>query len=609
MICTPTNVPSKDEIDIDALRAKYYAERDKRLNPKGGAQYINDGPGDLHDLYNHDPHMPIQPRDPVIEDLDVAVLGAGFSGVMAGYYLHQQGITNFRNIDHAGDFGGVWYWNRYPGIQCDNESYCYLPLLEETEFMPSRRFAPGPEIMGYIRLIAEKNHFAHKALFHTLITSLVWDEKIQRWHVKTDRGDDIRARFVIMGQGVLNMPKLPGISGIARFKGKMFHTSRWEYDYTGGSCENPVLDKLKDKRVAIVGTGATAIQAVPFLAKYAKHLYVVQRTPSCVDERPNPPTDPEWLKSLMPGWQRERIANFQRFSQEVPLPGEPDLVCDFWTEINRNLLAELAAEGNPQLTPEEYAARREIVDYQVMERFRRRVDAAIKDPELAEKLKAYYRFLCKRPLSSDTYYPCFNQENVTLIDTSETQGLQEVTETGFRQDGVEYEVDCIIWASGFEVSSELEKRWGFEAIDGRDGKSLYDFWRDGPHTFQGNMARGFPNLFVIGYIQGALNGSVTEQFGKQCLHSAYIIAETMHRGKKVVEPSAEAQAAYEKHFAEVEVDTSAFQAECTPSYFSNEGQKNAPWQLFRAYGLGWDAFQTMLSDWRAEGNMEGLELA
>ena len=398
MDCQPTDVPPREEIDIPALRAKYYAERDKRLNPKAGAQYINDGPGDLHDLYNHDPHMAVAPRDPIIEDLDVAVLGAGFSGIMAGYYLKKQGLTSFRNIDHAGDFGGVWYWNRYPGIQCDNESYCYLPLLEETGFMPSRRFAPGPEIMGYCKLMAETHGFADQALFHTLITSLTWDEDIQRWHVRTDRGDDLRARFVIMGGGVLNMPKLPGISGIAKFKGKMFHTSRWEYDYTGGSCENPTLSKLKDKRVAIVGTGATSIQAVPHLADYCKELYVVQRTPSCVDTRPNPLTDESWMKSLQPGWQKERIANFQRYAQEAPLPDDTDLVCDFWTEINRNLQAWNEAEPMAEFTMEEFMERREVVDYQVMERFRRRVDETISDPELAEQLKAYYRFLCKRPL-------------------------------------------------------------------------------------------------------------------------------------------------------------------------------------------------------------------
>jgi cation diffusion facilitator CzcD-associated flavoprotein CzcO len=450
MTCQPTNTPPAEELDIPALRARYYAERDKRLNAKAGEQYVKNIPGEMHDLYNSDPHMPVTPREPLVEDLDVAILGAGFGGVMAGHYLATEGITNFRNIDHAGDFGGVWYWNRYPGIQCDNESYCYLPLLEETGFMPSRRFAPGPEIMGYVRQIAEKYGFADKGLFHTLITSITWDESIKRYRIATDRGDDIRAKFVIMACGVLNMPKLPGIKGIEQFKGKMFHSSRWEYDYTGGSCDNPVLEKLKDKRVAIVGTGATAIQAVPHLAEYAKQLYVVQRTPSCVDERPNPPTDQDWLKTLEPGWQAERIANFQRHAMETPIPGEPDLVCDFWTEVNRNLFAQFLAEGFPE-NPEEFMAKREVVDYQVMERFRRRVDAAVSDPELAEKLKPYYRFLCKRPLSSDTFYPALLKPNVTLIDSSETQGLERITEKGFVQDGVEYEVDCIIFASGFEV--------------------------------------------------------------------------------------------------------------------------------------------------------------
>ncbi len=268
----------------------------------------------------------------------------------------------------------MWYWNRYPGIQCDNESYCYLPLLEEMGFMPSKKFADGWEIYEYARSIAAKFGFADKALFHTHINSLRWDEKLNRWRVGTNRGDDIRARFVIVACGVLNMPKLPSIPGIDKFKGKVFHTARWDYQYTGGSYGSPVLDKLADKRVAIVGTGATAIQAVPHLGKYAEQLYVVQRTPSSVDERPNPPTNPEWVKSLESGWQKQRQANFHRSAMEFLGPGETDLVCDIWTEITRNLHAQLAAEGWPQLTPQEFMARREVVDYGVMERLRHRID-------------------------------------------------------------------------------------------------------------------------------------------------------------------------------------------------------------------------------------------
>jgi cation diffusion facilitator CzcD-associated flavoprotein CzcO len=607
MTCNPTRTPLADEIDIAALREKYLHERDKRMNSAGGTQYVQPK-DDFADNYAHDPHMDVEPRDALSEDLDVAVLGAGWGGILAAYHLTNAGVSNFRNIDHAGDFGGVWYWNRYPGIQCDNDAYCYLPLLEETGFIPSQKFSNGAEIQGYCRQIAETFDFAEKALFHTLVTSVDWDERIQRWRIGTNRGDDIRARHVIMAAGVLNMPKLPGISGIDSFKGKMFHTARWDYAYTGGGYADPTLDGLKDKRVAIIGTGATSIQAVPHLAKYAKELYVVQRTPSSVDERPNPKTDPEWVKSLEPGWQKQRRDNFHRYAMEVPQPGEPDLICDIWTEINRNLAAKLAADANPDVTMEQFMATREVIDYQVMERLRRRVAEIVEDPQTAEALKPYYRAMCKRPLSSDDYYPVFNQPNVNLVDVSETKGVEAITEKGFVANGVEHEVDCLIFASGFEVSSDLERRWGIESFVGRDGQSIYDHWRQGPKTLHGLMTHGFPNQYYIGYIQGALNASVTEQFGEQGRHAAWIIAEALKQGVAVVEPTKEAQDGYVQHFADIEVDMSAFQRECTPSYFNNEGQVKAPWSLFRAYGHGWAAFQKVLSDWKSSGEMEGMSL-
>jgi cation diffusion facilitator CzcD-associated flavoprotein CzcO len=606
MKCEPTQTP--DEVNIPALREKYRQERDKRLNTEGQKQYVQPK-GEFADNYESDPHMPVTPRDPISEDLDVAILGAGWTGIMSGYHLQQAGVTTFRHIDHAGDFGGVWYWNQYPGLQCDNDAYCYLPLLEETGFMPSKKFADGHEIQAYCQLIAKKYDFYKGALFHTLTTSMRWDAKIQRWRIGTNRGDEIRARFVIMANGLLNIPKLPGIPGIHEFKGRMFHTARWDYQYTGGSRKNPVLDKLADKRVAIVGTGATAIQAVPFLGRYAKQLYVLQRTPSTIDERPNPPTDPEWVKTLKPGWQKERQANFHRAAMESFRPGEPDLVCDIWTEISRNLAAEFEAEGWPPLSFEEFMKRREVVDYRVMERLRARAAAIVKDPATAEALKPWYRFLCKRPLSNDDFYPTFNRPNVKLIDVSASQGVQEMTERGFMHDGVEYPVDCMIFASGFEVSSDLDRRWGINVLEGRGGKSIYEYWKNGPLTLHGIMTHGFPNQFFTGYIQGGLNASTTEQFGRQGYHIAYVISEALKRGAKVVEPTQEAQDAYVKHFHEVEFDSSQFQRECTPSYFTNEGQVKAPWALFRSYGPGWDAFQKLLADWRDKGDLEGLVLA
>lgn len=611
-----TDVPPPEEIDIPALREKYRQERDRRIRKEGQNQYERPV-GDFAHEYEGDPHKPVEPRDPVSRDIDVAVLGGGLSGIMASVALSKAGVSDFCNIDHAGDFGGVWYWNRYPGIQCDNDAYCYLPMLEEMGFMPSKKFADGPEIYRYCQSIAERFGLYRNALFHTLIRGLRWDNAIKRWRISTDRGDDIRARFVVMANGLLNIPKLPGIPGIHDFKGKMFHTARWEYDYSGGSCEDPVLDRLADKRVAIIGTGATAIQAIPYLGKYAKHLYVLQRTPSTVDLRRNPPTDPAWARYLKPGWQQERIENFHHAAMEAWLsPGEPDLIEDFWTEISRNIAGELEAEGWPELSPEEFMARREMMDYRVMERLRRRVDAVVEDPETAEALKPWYRFLCKRPLSNEEYLHTFNRPNVTLLDVSDTRGVERMTETGFVHRGEEFEIDCMIFASGFEVTSDLDRRWGFEVLEGRDGLSLYDHWSDGYQTLHGMMTRGFPNQFFVGYYQGGQNSTTTEQFGRQGQHIAYIIKTALDRDLAAVEPSQEAQDAWVSHVRETAIDISAFQQECPPSYFNNEGQPDLDsegkqklrWYLGEGYGPGWPAFQALLREWRDRGDLAGLEV-
>lgn len=615
MKCEPTNAPPAEEIDIPALREKYRHERDKRVRPEGQKQYVQPV-DDFAETYEGDPHMPVVPREPISKDIDVAVLGGGWSGLLAGVQLRKAGISNFCNIDHAGDFGGVWYWNRYPGIQCDNDAYCYLQMLEEMDFMPSKKFSDGWEIYEYIQSIAKRFELYNNALFHTLITGQRWDEGIKRWRITTDRGDEIRARFVIMANGLLNLPKLPGIPGIHEFKGKMFHTARWDYDYSGGSCKSPVLDKLADKRVAIIGTGATALQAIPYLGRYAKQLYVLQRTPSTVDARANPPTDPEWAKTLKPGWQSERQANFHRAAMELPLPGEPDLVCDFWTELNRNISAELETEGWPELTPEQYMERREVMDYRVMERMRRRVDAIVKDKETAEALKPWYRFLCKRPLSNADFYATFNRPNVELIDVSTTRGVECMTENGFVHNGVAYEIDCMIFASGFEVTSDLDRRWGIDVIEGRNGVSIYDHWADGYKTLHGMMTHGFPNQFFVGFYQGGLNSTTTQVFNRQGHHIAYIIKQALERGATVVEPSPEAQDEWVRHIRETAIDISQFQRECTPSYFNNEGQTQLDsdgkekyrWYLGESYGPGWDAFEQLMQDWRDKGDLEGLVL-
>jgi cation diffusion facilitator CzcD-associated flavoprotein CzcO len=606
MHCLPTEVPSADAIDIPALREKYVREKAKRIRKEGQAQYVPLYGAVVPDV-TADPHTPVAPRDALNEEIDALVIGAGWGGIMASFHLTQEGVSNIRNIDTAGDFGGVWYWNQYPGVQCDNDAYCYLPLLEEMGYMPSKKFSDGAEIQAYSKAIAARFGFADKALFHTQVTSLKWVESMQRWQVGTNRGDNISARFVVVASGVLNMPKLPSVKGIDQFKGKIFHTSRWDYAYTGGSYVNPVLDKLADKRVAIVGTGATAIQAVPPLAKYAKHLFVIQRTPSTVDARPNPATDPDWVASLEPGWQKARQANFHRGAQEIYQPGEVDQICDIWTEINRNLSTELAAAGK-EVSMEEFMAKREEMDFRVMERLRGRCDAMVSDPATAEALKPYYHHMCKRPLSSDAFYPVFNQSNVTLVDVSDAQGLEAMTENGFIANGVEHEIDCMIFASGFEVTSDLERRWSVGTFEGRDGLSIYDHWREGPATLHGITTHGFPNMGFIGYIQGGINSSVTEHFGRQGAHFAWIVGNALKKGVTVVEPSQAAQDAYVKTYNEIKLDVSAMLARCPPGYFNNEGAANNKWALFPGWGYGWDHFEGMLAEWRAKGDMEGMML-
>ena len=604
MKCEPTVTP--DDLDMAALREKYRRERDRRIRHDGQYQYLRTK-DEFADSYEADPYMPVLPRTPIVEDLDVAVLGGGFTGILAGVQLVKAGVTNCRIIEHAGDFGGVWYWNRYPGIQCDNDAYCYMPLLEETGYMPKKRFADGVEIHEHCRRIALQFGLYTRALFHTLVRSLRWDEGLKRWRISTNRGDEIRARFVVMAGGPLNRPKLPGIPGLTDFKGHMFHSARWDYAYTGGDRNNLVLDKLHDKRVAIVGTGASAIQIVPYLGRHAKQLYVLQRTAPSVDARPNPPTDPAWVKTLRPGWQKERQDNFQHGAIEGFRPGEPDLICDFWTEINRNLQATLAGRGWPDLTFEQRMAMREIEDYKVMERFRRRIDTIVKDQVTAESLKPWFRFHCKRPLSSDDYYPTFNRPNVKLIDVSATKGVERMIEEGFVQGGVEYEIDCLISATGFEVTSDLERRWGIAEIRGRDDVSLYDYWAEGYKTLHGVVSHGFPNLFFTGYVQGALYATTTEQFNRQGHHIAYIIREALARDIVALEPSEEAQNNWVAIVRPSTVFTEQLQSECPPGYLNNESGKFR-YYLGEYYTAGFAAFEKLLLDWRDRGTLQGLKL-
>ncbi len=607
--CGPTDPPA--DIDIPALREKYAAERAKRLRPDGADQYL-ELEDDLAEFYEVDPYTTVVERDPVVEDVDVVILGGGFAGLLAGAYLKKAGVEGIQVIEMAGDFGGVWYWNRFPGIQCDNDAYCYIPLLEELDFMPSKKFADGAEILQHCRNIGKHFGLYDGALFSTQVRELCWEDATQRWQISTDRGDEIRARFVVMAQGSYNRPKLPGIPGIKDFSGHVFHSARWDYDYTGGDADGG-LHKLADKRVALVGTGATGIQLVPHLGRDAKELFVFQRTPSSVDERSNPPTDAEWAAALQPGWQEERKRNFHNWSPFVGVVfGEPDLVCDFWTELGRNLTARIAASDDPaSVSIEQIMAFREEEDYKIMERLRRRVAEIVTDPGTAEALKPYYRFMCKRPTSSEHYLDTFNRPNVTLVDVSASKGVQRLTEKGIVADGVEYEVDCVIFASGFEISTEIHRRFAIERITGRDGLSLFDHWRDDYKTLHGMTSRGFPNQFFMGFIQGGVSANTTAMFEQQARHIAYIISEAQRRGATTVEPSQQGQESWVATVRELSIDNSAFELSCTPGYYNNEGRGSAVRNggfLGDFYAPGFYAFDDLIADWRAAGDLAGLEI-
>ncbi|WP_213571243.1 NAD(P)/FAD-dependent oxidoreductase [Rhodococcus sp. USK13] len=601
--CEPTQTPTVDQA---ALREKYLAERDKRLRPEGQAQYL-ETKKEFRDFYEEDPYTKVVPREPMVEDIEVAVLGGGFSGLVAAARIKEAGVEDVRIIDLAGDFGGAWYWNRYPGIQCDSDCYAYLPLLEEVGYVPKEKYSHGDEVFEHCQRIGKHFGLYENAILSTLVQEQVWDAEIGRWHLRTNRGDDIRARYVVMCQGPFNRPKLPGIPGISDFKGHTFHSARWDYNYTGGDMHGG-LDKLADKRVAVIGTGASGVQIVPHLARSAQHLTVFQRTPSYIYARGNVPTDPDWAATLQPGWQEEIRRNFHTGAFEAYAPGQPDLVCDGWTEVSRNVQAHLdETDGWATLTPEKFMELREEHDYKAMQRVRDRVDQIVEDPKVAEILKPYYRFLCKRPCFNDEYLPAFNRPNVTLVDVSGTKGVERITEKGLVANGIEYEVDCIIFASGFEITTDLDRRLGISPYVGRDDISLYDHWRDGYKTLHGTMSHGFPNQFFTGFIQGGVTAATTAMFEQQANHIAYIIRQAREKGFTTVEPTAEAQEQWGATIREADIDNSNFQRECTPGYYNNEGEKQIRSYLGEPFWGGFYVLEDILAEWRATGEMPGIQ--
>ncbi len=591
----------KPDLGFDpvALKTKYRAERDKRLRKDGNQQYVEISGQYAH--YLEDPYVARVERAPMSDQVEVVVIGGGFGGLLAGARLKQAGIEDVRIIEKGGDFGGTWYWNRYPGAACDIESYVYLPLLEEVGYMPVEKYTRAPEILKHSRAIGETFGLYKGAIFQTEVTKVAWDETTSRWTISTNRGDSLKARYVVLASGPLHRPKLPGIPGVETFKGHSFHTSRWDYAYTGGDSTGG-LTGLKDKVVGIIGTGATAVQCVPHLAAGAKQLYVFQRTPSSIDVRNNKPTDPEWVKSLTPGWQKRRMDNFNTL-----VSGgwqDEDLVNDGWTDIIRNILI-LAGQGAK--TPEEAMQLAQLADFKKMESIRARVDSIIQHQPTADALKPWYNQFCKRPCFHDDYLAAFNRPNVELVDTN-GKGVERINETSIFANGKEYKVDCLIYATGFEVGTTFSHRANME-LHGRNGLTLTEKWKDGASTLHGMHVNGFPNAFIIGNTQSGFTANFPHMIDEQSRHLAYILEQAAVRQATLVEAQPAAEAEWVQAILNTAILRQAFFEECTPGYYNNEGQPSPAAVRNGSYGGGPIAFVKILEAWREEGNLKGLELA
>ena len=588
--------------DPEAVRERYLAERDKRLVP--GRADIRDLARDEHFArYREDPFTPVTERAPLAGDVDVVIVGGGIAGLLAGAHLRKVGLERIRIVDQAGSFGGTWYWNRYPGVMCDVESYMYMPMLEELGYVPSTRYALGEEIRLHLEAIGDHFDLRTDALFHTGVTQAEWDEAAARWRIHTDRGDELTAQYYVLAVGLLNLLKLPAVSGMEDFAGPSFHTARWDYGVTGGAPGEPLTD-LGDKVVGLIGTGATGIQCLPPLAAAAKHVIVFQRTPSAVGVRGNRPTDATFAEALEPGWQRSRMDNFQAIM--LGKRQDVDLVDDGWTQ-------HYARVHHPPkaATLEEYMRGAEELDFGIMEEHRRRVEELVEDPAVAEALKPQYRYLCKRPCFHDEYLQAYNNGNVTLVDCP--AGFDHVGEKGPVVDGTEYEVDVLIYGTGFEPEvTPLFRRAGHPII-GRDGLSLAEKFEPGPATLFGMMTRGFPNLFVMP--APAQQCVVTVNYTQLAVLGAEFISGAVRvleeRGVEVFDVSAEAEEAWTQKIVDSFVDGSAVMSACTPSRINQEGDPGSLHPRSGNYGRGFGdyfGYRELLEQWLEQGGCEGLEL-
>jgi cation diffusion facilitator CzcD-associated flavoprotein CzcO len=626
-----------------ATEVLYEKEAAKRLRNDGVGQFIDlDGPETTSALRG-DPWIASEALNthdsPVLQDgsdCKFLIVGAGFGGLIGAVKLIQAGFTadNIRMVDTAGGFGGAWYWNRFPGLLCDVESYIYMPFLEETGYMPRNRYASGDEILKHANRIAAQYHLTNKASFHTAVRSQRWDEDRKRWIVSLNRAPGsvrdgeahhltVAAQFVILACAGYGGPQLPKIPGLSEFRGKVFHTARWDYSYTGGSPTEPQLDRLKNKTVGIIGTGATAVQVVPFIARWAKKVNVFQRTPSNVFRRTQRATDPvDWVANIAtkPGWQAERRLNWLSYASNNP--NGPNLVGDIWTDTPSFSAVLGAPKGIVEMgAVPEHLAKLHALDLPVAEKARARVKELVKDPDVAAKLQAWYPTWCKRVTLSNEYLQTFNQPHVELVDT-DGKGVERITERGVVVAGKEYPLDVLVLSTGFRAPLRAygnpAARLGLSSIIGRNRACLQDNWqRRGAATLHGVCCHGFPNLFFVGPAQAGYAGVMTMLLESQMQHIAYIIQEA-HRtagsdGSLAVDATREAEEAWSLEVVRRSLWFSSMGG-CTPSYLTNEGEFTKPQdpeemtRIARTmmWGEGFECYTNVLRTWREEGSLAGI---
>ncbi|MBV9564465.1 MAG: NAD(P)/FAD-dependent oxidoreductase, partial [Bradyrhizobium sp.] len=423
------------------------------------------------------------------QQVDVAVVGAGFAGLYLLHRLRKAGLSAVA-LDSAGDVGGTWYWNRYPGARCDIQtidySYTFDPELENA-WQWSEKYATQPEILRYFGFVADRYDLRRDIRFDTRVTAATWDENSDRWLLTTDNGAPVSCRYYIMATGCLSTPKPPEIAGVEDFKGEIYFTGRWPHEGVD----------LNGKRVAVIGTGSSGIQSIPLIAEQASELTVFQRTPNFALPAQNGPRPADKVAQF--DQDRAAFREQARWSLAgVPMPLTTELAWQLSDTERRARFENAWAAGDlVHVLTQLWADQGNDPDANaiVADLIREKIRDVVKDPETAEALTPRdHPFGSKRPCLDTNYYATYNRPNVTLVNLRK-EPIQSITETGIKTDKRNVGVDVIVFATGFDAMTGAIT--SVHPITGRGGKLINEVWAHGPQTYLGLTVAGFPNLFMI----------------------------------------------------------------------------------------------------------------